>query len=230
MTGETKRCTRCGKGYPATREWFKKDKRTKSGLASICKSCAAAYTRQWHEQHVADYSDDKPAYGGEPPSAYTDAQAPSEDVEKTHQQGVETMAGYQQVTIVGNVGRDPKMTFTQSGIAVCDFSVAVTRKFGGRDGGEKREKTTWFRVTCWRQQAEIANQYVRKGTPILVVGTVEVNAYLDKSGQPAASLELTADTFQMLGSRGDAQQGASAGGQGGYEDNPPPDDLNEIPF
>ena len=138
------------------------------------------------------------------------------------------MAGYQNCTIVGNVGRDPVLKYTQAGIAVCDFSVAVTRRFGSRDGGERKEKTTWFRVTVWRQQAEIANQYVRKGTQILVVGTVEVNAYLDKSGQPAATLELTADSFQLLGSRGEAQ----AGGEGNYQDfgGAPQEDLNDIPF
>lgn len=135
------------------------------------------------------------------------------------------MAGWSQTIIVGNVGRDPVLKYTQSGIAVCDFSVAVTRRFGGRDGGERREKTYWFRVTCWRQLAEIANTYVKKGTQVMVVGTVEASAYLDKSGQPASSLELTADTFQMLGRRDDVES------SGSYEEyGAPPDDMNDIPF
>ena len=75
-----------------------------------------------------------------------------------------------------------------------------------------------------KEQAEIANQYVRKGTQIMVVGTVEVSAYLDKNNQPAASLELTADTFQLLGSRGDRE-----GGQ--YDDfAPPQENVSDIPF
>ncbi len=152
------------------------------------------------------------------------------------------MAGYQQTIIVGNVGRDPNFKYTQGGIAVCDFSVAVTRRSGGRSndqqgGGQsqqREEKTTWFRVTVWREQAEIANQYIRKGMQVMVVGTVDVNPYTDKSGQPAASLDLTAQTFQMLGSRSDnagggdyAPQGSSSAG-GGYDSGS--DNLSDIPF
>jgi single-strand DNA-binding protein len=140
------------------------------------------------------------------------------------------MAGWQQFIAVGNVGRDPNMRYTQSGVPVCDFSLAVTRRFGGRDGGEKQEKTTWVKVTCWRQQAEIANQYVRKGMQLMVVGTVEVSAYTDKSGQPAASLELTVDNFQMLGNRAE-REGMSGGSSGGdYDYQAPPDNVGEIPF
>lgn len=133
------------------------------------------------------------------------------------------MAGYQQMTIVGNVGRDVTLRYTQSGVAVADFSVAVTRKFG--TGEQKQEKTLWVRVTAWRNLAEIANQYVKKGQSILVVGTVEVSAYLDKGGQPAATLELTADTFQMLGRRDEAGPGERSGDYG-----TPPSDLSDIPF
>jgi single-strand DNA-binding protein len=138
------------------------------------------------------------------------------------------MAGWQQMIAVGNVGRDPNFKYTQGGIPVCDFSVAVTRRFGGREGSDRQEKTTWIRVTCWRNLAEIANNYVRKGTQIMVVGTVEVSSYMDKSGQPQASLELTADTFQLLGSREGGQQGQ---GNRDYNDfAPPPDDVGDIPF
>jgi single-strand DNA-binding protein len=135
------------------------------------------------------------------------------------------MAGWAQTIIVGNVGRDVTFKYTQSGIAVADFSVAVTRRFGGGDGGEKQEKTTWYRVTCWRQLAETANTYVRKGTQIMVIGTVEANAYMDKNNQPAASLDLTANTFQLLGSRAEREGG------GQYDDfAPPQDNVSDIPF
>ena len=82
------------------------------------------------------------------------------------------MAGWSQTIIVGNVGRDVNFKYTQSGVPVADFSVAVTRRFGGRDGAEKQEKTTWYKVTCWRNLAEIANQYIRKGMQVMVVGLV----------------------------------------------------------
>ncbi len=151
------------------------------------------------------------------------------------------MAGYQQTIIVGNVGRDPNFKYTQGGVAVCDFSVAVTRRSGGRGGdqaqggqqAQREEKTTWFRVTVWREQAEIANQYIRKGMQVMVVGTVEVNPYIDKNNAPAATLDLTAQTFQMLGSRGDNQGGGDyapqgSTGSGGYDTGG--DNLSDIPF
>jgi single-strand DNA-binding protein len=134
------------------------------------------------------------------------------------------MAGWEQTIIVGNVGRDPELRYTASGVPVCDFSVAVTRRFGRDESGQQREKTNWYRVTCWRQRAEIAAQYVHKGMQIMVVGTVESSAYLDRSGQPASSLDLTADNFQMLGGRGDAQREDYGG------DFAPPNDVDDIPF
>jgi single-strand DNA-binding protein len=139
------------------------------------------------------------------------------------------MAGYQYTIIVGNVGRDPELRYTQSGVAVASFSVAVTERWSDRQSNERREKTTWFRVSAWRQLAETVNQYVHKGMQIMIAGTIEASAYLDNAGQAAATLELTARDIQFLGSRGDSQ----AGGQGsGYDDygQPPADDLNDIPF
>lgn len=118
------------------------------------------------------------------------------------------MAGLNKTQIIGNVGREVNFKYTQSGIPVADFSVAVTEKFGNKDGGEKQEVTTWYRVTCWRNLAEIANQYVRKGNQVYVEGKTSVSAYLGKDGQPAATLELTADNFQLLGSKANGESGA----------------------
>ena len=135
------------------------------------------------------------------------------------------MAGWSQTMIIGNVGRDPEMRYLQNGTPVCSFSVAVTRKWNDRNTNERREETTWYRVTAWRQLAETANQFVRKGMQIMVVGQTKASAYLDNSGQPAATLELTADNMQFLGSRDGAGQGQPvdeySGGTG---------DLNDIPF
>ena len=154
------------------------------------------------------------------------------------------MAGWSQTIIVGNVGRDVNFRFTPTGVPVADFSVAVTRRIGKRDDPERQEKTTWYRVTCWRNLAEVAKDYVRKGTQIMVVGTVEANAYTDKNNQPAASLDLTADNFQLLGSRADRESGDDyEGGGGGYNSggggygggsrgggSAPPDNIGDIPF
>jgi single-strand DNA-binding protein len=123
------------------------------------------------------------------------------------------MAGWQQTIIVGNVGKDPEMKFFQDGTGVCNFNVAVNRKSTNPNTNEVKDETTWFRVACWRRLAETANQYVRKGTQIMVVGRVSARAYIGGDGTPQVSLELTADNFQLLGSRGD-----NAGG--GYQQAP----------
>lgn len=134
------------------------------------------------------------------------------------------MAGYQYTIIVGNVGRDPELRYTQSGVAVCDFSVAVTRRWGGRDGGEQREETTWFRVSAWRNLAETCNQYVHKGMQIMVTGRIDASAFIGQDGEARASLELTALDVQFLGRRGErADDGYSE--PSGYANDP-----EDLPF
>lgn len=113
------------------------------------------------------------------------------------------MAGYQYTIIVGNVGRDPELRYTQSGTAVCDFSVAVSRRWTDRQSGQQREKTTWFRVSAWRALAETASQYVHKGMQIMVAGEVDVSAYMGQDGEPRGSLDLTARDIQFLGRAGE---------------------------
>ncbi len=125
------------------------------------------------------------------------------------------MAGYQYTIIIGNVGRDPELRYTQSGVAVCDFSVAVTRRWTDRNSNEPREKTTWFRVSAWRSLAETCNQFVRKGMQIMVTGEVDASAYVGQDGEPRATLELTAQNVQFLGTRADRveENGEYYGGQ-----------------
>lgn len=129
------------------------------------------------------------------------------------------MAGYQYTVIVGNVGRDPELRYTQSGVAVCDFSVAVSRRWMDRSTNENKEETTWFRVSAWRGLAETCNQYVHKGMQIMVAGRVNASAFLGQDGQPRASLELTALDVQFLGRRGEAVD------DGGY-----PSEPDDLPF
>jgi single-strand DNA-binding protein len=141
--------------------------------------------------------------------------------------------GWSQTIIIGNVGRDPEFRYTPQGVAVCDFSVAVSRVTGREEN--RQEKTTWYRVTVWRERAETASRYVKKGMKIMVVGEVEARAYTDKNNQPQASLELTARDFQFLDSRAEAgggeteyqanRQAASSASGGDY-----PEDTSDIPF
>ena len=116
------------------------------------------------------------------------------------------MAGYQYTVIVGNVGRDPELRYTQSGVAVCDFSVAVSRRWTDKNTNEQREETTWFKVSAWRNLAEIASQYVRKGKQVMVAGRVNASAFIGQDGQARASLELTANDLQLLGRRDEAPE------------------------
>ncbi|QPC82323.1 single-stranded DNA-binding protein [Phototrophicus methaneseepsis] len=142
------------------------------------------------------------------------------------------MAGYEQTIVVGNVGRDPELRYTQSGAAVTGFSVAVTTRWTDRQTNERREKTNWYSVSCWGRLAEVANQYVRKGTQIMVVGTVTARAWSDQGGESRASLDLRADNFQLLGSRNDNMDNGG-GSNYNYDDDynaPPPQNIDDIPF
>ncbi|MDZ4670168.1 MAG: single-stranded DNA-binding protein [Phototrophicales bacterium] len=140
------------------------------------------------------------------------------------------MAGWHQTIIIGNVGKDPDMRYTPTNIPVCSFSVAVTERWNDSQSNEKKEKTTWYRVTCWRKLAELANQYIKKGRPIMVVGTVEVRAYKNNAGEAAASLELTASNLQFLGGREEGSASGDDNGNSDYNDFAPPNNMGDIPF
>jgi single-strand DNA-binding protein len=137
---------------------------------------------------------------------------------------------YQQMTIVGNVGRDPEVRFTPQGVAVCDFSVAVNKEFT-TSNGESRTTTVWFRVTCWRKLAEVVGKYVTKGKQLLVVGEITTSAYVDKAGLPQATIELTAQTIKFLGKREDGQPHESHDEGGSGEPAPQSNSRSDdIPF
>ena len=113
---------------------------------------------------------------------------------------------YQHTVIVGRLGRDPEMRYTPNGTAVTNFSVAVSRKYTGKDG-QPVEKTTWFRVTAWGKLAEITNEHLAKGRMVLVTGEVSASAYTNQAGEPAASLELTARDVKFLGGKSNGNGG-----------------------
>lgn len=115
---------------------------------------------------------------------------------------------YQQITIVGNVGNSPEMRYTPSGHAITSLSIAVNRRW--TDGnGEKQEKTTWFKVACWRKLAEVVSQYATKGQQVLVIGELEEpDVFTDKQGETRASLQITAREVKFLGNRTEPAQRA----------------------
>lgn len=118
---------------------------------------------------------------------------------------------FQQCIIVGNLGRDPEMRFMGDGTPVTNFNVAVNKRWTGRDGNPG-EKTWWFRVTCWGRLAETTNQYLRKGSPVMVIGEVDASAYIPREGgEPRASLELTARDVRFLPRGGSDMQDVGTG-------------------
>lgn len=113
---------------------------------------------------------------------------------------------YQQIILIGNLGDDPELRHTGDNVPVCSFSLAVNRTW--KRDGERDEQTTWFRVTAWRKLAEVASQYLSQGRQVMVIGEVKPpSAYLNKRGEPAATLEVTAHSIKFLSSeRGDEGQ------------------------
>ena len=110
---------------------------------------------------------------------------------------------YQQLTLIGNLGSDPELRNTATGVPVCTFRLAVNKQWHGQDG-EQKEKVTWFRVTAWQKLAEVVNEHLRKGRRVLVVGELEnPQAYLNKAGEPAATNEVTARTVRFLDTAAD---------------------------
>jgi single-strand DNA-binding protein len=104
---------------------------------------------------------------------------------------------FQQLILVGHLGGDPELRYTSDGTPVASFSVAVNRTWTKEDGSHGDE-TTWFRVTAWRKLAETANQYLKKGRQVLVVGRVSGRGYVATDGTPRASLEVTAETIRFM--------------------------------
>ncbi len=116
---------------------------------------------------------------------------------------------YEKHVIIGNLGREPEMRYTPSGVPVTDCSVAVNRRYTRADG-ERVEKTTWYKVVAWRKLGETCAQYLTRGRAVLVEGDLAAEAYLDREGKPVAKLVLTATTVQFLGGRGNGDEAATA--------------------
>ena len=110
---------------------------------------------------------------------------------------------YHKVVLIGNLGRDPEMRYTQSGKAVTNLSLATSKTWTDKTG-ERQEKTVWFKVTAWDKLAEIASEHLAKGREVLVVGEMEEpNIWTDREGNPRSNLEVTARDIRFLGSKSD---------------------------
>lgn len=112
------------------------------------------------------------------------------------------MASLNRTQIIGNVGRDPEVRYTTSGKAVCSFSVACSETW--TTGGERHEHTEWFRVQMWDRMAEVAGEYLKKGSQVYVEGRLRTRQYQDKDGNDRTTTELIGDRMVLLGRRDDA--------------------------
>jgi single-strand DNA-binding protein len=139
---------------------------------------------------------------------------------------------YHTIILVGNLGRDPEMRYTPSGQAVTNFSVAVNDNFTSSNG-EKVERTIWVRVSTWGKQAEICNQYLKKGRKVLVEGRLVTDPatggpriWERQDGTKSASFEVSAQTVRFLSQRGDDDGGSMPPGEAAGQS----EDAGDIPF
>lgn len=145
------------------------------------------------------------------------------------------------VTVIGNLGNDPELRYTQNGTPVCNFSVAANRRWTNSDGSQG-EETVWFRVSAWDKLGEVCNQYLEKGRQVYVEGRIQPDRtgdnpggpriWTDQNGQPRASFELRALTVKFLGDRDSADDAGGTPTQQNHGGGSSDDDFGpeEIPF
>lgn len=136
--------------------------------------------------------------------------------------------GLNKIQLIGNLGRDPEMRFTPSGKPVTEFSLAVNRR---RRGENDAEETDWFRVICWDRLAEIADQFLTRGTKVFVEGRLQIRRYTSNEGQERTAIEVVANDLLILTPRG--ERGEVPRQSGPSESSDPDrvdDDFGDVPF
>ena len=141
---------------------------------------------------------------------------------------------FQTIIIAGNVGRDPEMRYTPSGQAVTSFSVATNRQYSNNNG-ETVKETVWFRVSAWGKQAETCNQYLKKGSKVLVEGRLTADPatggpriWNAQDGSPRASFEVSAQMVRFLSSRNETEGGGTSSTPAADDSSAPTEE--DIPF
>jgi single-strand DNA-binding protein len=128
--------------------------------------------------------------------------------------------GINKVILVGNLGADPEVRYTGGGTAIASLRIATSEQWTDKQSGQKQERTEWHRVKLFGRLAEIAGEYLKKGSQIYVEGSLRTDKYTDKDGIERYSTDIIGNDLQMLGGRG-AEGGASTGGGGGgYRERP----------
>lgn len=149
--------------------------------------------------------------------------------------------GINKVILVGNLGQDPETRYMPSGGAVTNFTLATNESWKDKKTGEQKDRTEWHKVAMFNRLAEIAAEYLRKGSQVYIEGKLRTRKWQDRDGNDRYTTEVIADEMQMLGGRGGGGGGTSygsgggsdkSGGSGGGQPPPPPaDDFDDdIPF
>ena len=143
------------------------------------------------------------------------------------------MAGINKVILVGNLGRDPEVSYTPAGTAVAKFSIATSEKWTDKETGEKKDKTEWHRITAFGKLGEICGEYLSKGKQVYIEGRLQYGSY-EKDGITRYTTDIIASQMQMLGSRGDQNMASSSPGSSMPDMNGSPvskgPDDEDIPF
>ena len=124
------------------------------------------------------------------------------------------MASVNKVILVGNLGADPEMRSTASGMSVANVTIATSEQWTDKQTNQRQERTEWHKVVFWNRLAEIVGQYLRKGSSIYVEGSLQTKKWQDQSGQDRYTTEIVARSMQMFGSKND-----NAGGFAGNQNN-----------
>jgi single-strand DNA-binding protein len=124
------------------------------------------------------------------------------------------MAGVNKAILVGNLGRDPELRYTQNGQAVVNFTLATSENWTDKSG-EKVERTEWHRVVVWGKTGEMCAQYLSKGRTVYVEGRIQTREWEDKDGNKRYTTEINAQTVNFIGPRGSSGDAGPSGGTGG---------------
>ena len=123
--------------------------------------------------------------------------------------------GVNKVILVGNLGKDPETRYMPSGSAVTNLTLATSESWKDKQSGEQQERTEWHKIAMFGRLAEIAAEYLRKGSQVYIEGKLRTRKWQDKEGKDRYTTEIVADEMQMLGSKGGGGASASAGSMGG---------------
>jgi single-strand DNA-binding protein len=143
--------------------------------------------------------------------------------------------GINKVIIVGNLGGDPETRYMPSGSAVTNITVATNESWKDKQTGEQKDRTEWHKVAMFNRLAEVAAEYLRKGSQVYIEGKLRTRKWQDKNGQDRWTTEIIADEMQMLGGRGGGGAAPMGSGSGSAPPSAPPqagpDDFDDdIPF